>query len=186
MIGFFKRLLARRDAIANDVVRLIEEEQDKYCAMSAEELLALSDDELLAVVWMRTERVVAGFDSERRALDNMNDAQKNFYIIQYYVLQVNDGGLCQYFANAGRDTAFFLSDALTAVGAEEHRALFEAFLHDNKVATAALLSFAVDNSRDFKKMEKSYPFEEFNTSFYALAPLTESVAAYVRENIGAF
>jgi UDP-N-acetylmuramate-alanine ligase len=57
---------------------------------------------------------------------------------------------------------------------------------DAAAARAALLSFAVDNSRDFKKMERSYPFEEFNTSFYALAPLTEPVAAYVRENIGAF
>ena len=186
MFGFFKRMLARRDEIAQDVVRLIEEEKDKYCAMSAEELLALSDEELLGVVWVRTERFSARFDTERRAMDNMNDEQRIFYIAYYYMLQVNDGGLCQYFANSSRDTALFLSDALEAVGADEHRALFEDFLHDNKVATAALLHFAVDNSGDFKKMEKKYPFEAFNTSFYALPPMTEAIASYVRENVTSF
>lgn len=186
MFGFFKRMLARRDEIAQDVVRLIEEEKDKYCAMSAEELLALTDEELLGVVWVRTERFSAGFDTERRAMDNMNDEQRIFYIAYYYMLQVNDGGLCQYFANSSRDTALFLSDALEAVGADAHRELFEDFLHDNKVATAALLHFAVDNSGDFKKMESAYPFEAFNTAFYALPPMTEAIAAYVRENVISF
>jgi len=186
MMGFFKRLFARRDQITQDVVRLIEEEQNRCCNMSDEELLALSDEELASVVWIRTERFSARFDTERRALDNMNAEQKNFYIAYYYMLQVNDGGLCQYFANSSRDTALFLSDALEAVGATEHRALFEAFLHDNKVATAALLSFVVDNSADFKKMEKSYPFEEFNTDFYALPPMQDAIAAYVRENVTSF
>ncbi len=186
MIGYFKRLFARRDEIAQDVVRLIEEEQDKYCKMSAEELLALPDEELLGIVWVRTERFSAKFDTERRALDNMNAQQRNFYIVYYYMLQVNDGGLCQYFANSSRDTALFLSDALAAVGATEHRELFEEFLHHNKVATAALFSFVVDNSADFKQLERDYPFEEFNTAFYAIAPVSEAIAAYVRENIAYF
>lgn len=186
MFGFFKRLLARRDEIAQDVVRLIEEEKDKYCAMSAEELLALSDEELLGVVWVRTERFSAKFDTERRALDNMKDEQRIFYIVYYYMLQVNDGGLCQYFANSSRDTALFLSDAMEVIGANDHRTLFEDFLHDNKVATAALLSFAVDNAGDFRRMEKTYPFDDFNTAFYALPPMTEAIAAYVRENVTAF
>ena len=185
-MGFLKRLFARRDQIAQDVVRLIEEEQDRCCNMSDEELLALSDEELLGVIWIRMERFSARFDTERRALDNMSAEQKNFYITYYYMLQVNDGGLCQYFANSSRDTALFLSDALEAVGAMEHRELFEDFLHHNKVATAALLSFKVDNSADFKKMERSYPFEEFNADFYALPPMQSAIAAYVRENVTVF
>lgn len=186
MFGYFKRLFARRDEIAQDIVRLIEEERERYCKMSDDELLGLSDEELLSVVWIRTERHSAQFDTERRALDNMNEEQKNFYIVYYYMLQVNEGGLCQYFANSSRDTALFLSDALAAVGATEHRELFEEFLHHNKVATAAMLHFAVDNSKDYKEMEKNYPFDDFNTMFYTIAPITESIAAYVRENITSF
>lgn len=186
MIGFFKRLFAGQDEIVQDVVRLIEEERSRCCNMSDEKLLALSDEELVSTVWIRTEHFASGFDTERRALDNMNEEQRIFYIVYYYMLQVNSGGLCQYFAHASRDTALFLSDALEKVGAQEHRALFESFLHDNKVATAALLAFAVDNASDFKKMEDSYPFDAFNTEFYALPPMTEAIAAYVRENVTAF
>ena len=186
MFGFFKKLHARQDEIAQDVVRLLEEEKNRYCEMSAEDLLALPDEELVGVVWIRTERFSAQFGTERRALDNMNDEQRIFYIAYYYMLQVNAGGLCQYFASSSRDTALFLSDALEAVGAQEHRELFEDFLHDHKVATAALFHFVVDNSEDFKKMERDYPFEEFNTAFYALPPMTEAIAAYVRENVTSF
>ena len=186
MIGFIKRLFARRDEIANDVVRLLKEEREKYYNMKTEELLALPDEELLGAMWMRMVRFSESFDSERRALDNMDEEQKNFYTAYYYMLQMNAGGLCQYFANSSRESALFLSDALEHVGADEHRVLFESFLHHNKVATAAMFSFAVVDSEEYRKMEKDYPFEEFNSTFYAIEPLTEPLAAYVRENIGAF
>ena len=186
MFGFFKRLNARRNAVAQDIVRLIEEEERKSCALSDEELLSLSDEELVANVWVRIKRFAAGFDTERRALDNMDEAQKTFYIVQCFALRIEAEGLCAYFANAGRDMALFLSDALERVGAMEQKNLFEDFLHDHKIATASLSDFAVESSKEFKRMERKYPFDEFNSAFYALPPMTECLAAYLRENITSF
>ena len=79
-----------------------------------------------------------------------------------------------------------MREALETIGAMEHKALFEDFLRENKVATAALSAFAVKGSEEFGKLEREYPFDEFNTAFYALDPMTETLAAYVRDNIAAF
>ncbi|MBE6590371.1 MAG: DUF4375 domain-containing protein [Ruminococcaceae bacterium] len=186
MFGFFKKLLSRRDAVTQDIVRLLEEEELRCCALSDEELLALPDEELLSTVWVRVRKRADKFDTERRALDNMEEEPRIFYIVYYYDQKVNAEGLCSYFANTSRETALFLREALARIGAEEHKALFEDFLHDNKVATAALSAFAIGNSREFKKLERQYPFDDFNSAFYALPPMTEALAAYVRENISVF
>ena len=186
MVGFFRKLKAQRDAVTQDIVRLLEEEEQRCCGLSDEALLALSDEELVPTVWIRTRKFADRFDTERRALDNMDDIRRTFYIVYYYDQAVNTEGLCSYFANNGRESALFLRDALERVGAMEHKALFEEFLHHNKIATAELSAFAVGNSKEFKRMERKYPFDEFNSAFYALPPMTELLAAYVRENIAVF
>ncbi len=186
MLGFFKKLQARRDAVTQDIVRLLEEEVDRCCALSDEELLALPDEDLLATVWVRTKKIADQFDTERRALDNLTESQRIFYIVYYYEQEVNTEGLCCYFANTSRETALFLREALERVGAMEHKALFEDFLRENKVATAALSTFAVTSAKEFKRLEREYPFDEFNSAFYALPPMTEQLASYVRENIFVF
>ena len=186
MLGFFKRIKTRRDAVTEDIVRLLEEEVNRCCALSDEELLALGDEELLAMVWIRTKKNADGFESERRALDNFEEPQRIFYIVYSYEQEVNAEGLCSYFAHTSRENALFLREALEVVGAKEHKALFEDFLRENKVATAAMAEFAVINARDFKRLERKYPFDAFNAAFYALSPMTEVLASYVRENISAF
>ena len=187
MLGFFENLRARRDATkAQDIVRQLEEEVARCCSLSDEELLSLSDEELLATAWVRARKFADKFDTERRALDNMEEQQRIFYIVYYYEQEVNTEGLCCYFANTSRETALFLREALKTVGANEHKALFEDFLRENKVATASLSTFAVASSKEFKRLEREYPFDEFNSAFYALSPMTECLAAYVRENIFAF
>lgn len=186
MLGFFKRLKSRRDAVAEDIVRLLEEETARCCALSAEELMALSDEELLATVWVRTKKIADCFDTERRALDHFTEPQRIFYIVYYYWQEVYHEGLCCYFANTSRETALFLREALEMIGAKEHKDLFEDFLRENKIATAALSVFAVSDAKALKKIERQYPFDDFNSAFYALTPMTEQVAAYVRENIFVF
>ena len=186
MVVFFKKLKARRDAVTEDIVRLLAEEEERCCALSDDELLALSDEELLSKVWIRTRKFADGFATARRALDSMEEARRTFYIAYYYEQSVNAEGLCAYFANNGRESALFLREALERIGAVEHKALFEDFLHHNRIATAELSAFAIGSSEEFKKMERKYPFDEFNASFYALEPMTGQMAAYVRENISVF
>ena len=111
------------------------------------------------------------------------------YTLYWYDLEVQNGGLCQYFVNSSRMTAPYLPEALTAVGAEGYRQDFEGFVRENGIDTGDLSSFIIQDAKEFAHQNERYPFDAFDAQFYdryERSPLNALATAYIRRNLAAF
>ena len=87
-----------------------KENEKRYLEMTVEELSALSDDELFEAVTARTEGKVDSFDEWEDGVNSLNPSQKIFYSVNWLEMEVNNGGLCQFFVNSSRMVAPLVSD----------------------------------------------------------------------------
>ena len=95
-----------------------------------------------------------------------------------------NGGLCQFFANCP-DCAAFVPEALDRLGAAEHKALYEQFLADNAIDPLDPM-FQTESIEEFSQLYDLYPWDDFDTPYYALTPMSELLEAYIRANPDAF
>ena len=164
-------------AEANDILK-----------MSGERLLELDDMALRELIEKRIEAEV-----RRRSNDwiyaHLNKSKCVFYTIDYYEMEVNNGGLCQYFVNSSRETAPYLIGSLEEIGAIKNIKLLQKFLQDNDISLIDLDTFICYHVDEFEEKEKMYPFEDFDDAFYDLyetESLSELLLQYVRKNIEEF
>ena len=87
-----------------------KENEKRYLEMTVEELSALSDDELFEAVTARTESKVDSFDEWECGVNSLNPSQKIFYSVNWLEMEVNNGGLCQFFVNSSRMVAPLVSE----------------------------------------------------------------------------
>ena len=108
-------------------------------------------------------------------LSEMTDAQRTVYAIYWYESEIMNGGILQFFDNSSGECAPFVSEALSTVGAEKHKALFDAFIADNGINTDNVNTDEIDEdiSDDFD--EKFYDLEIEET-------LEALLAAYIKAN----
>jgi len=186
MFGFFKRLLAQKNTVADDIASLLDEQDQKWRAMRAEELSVLDDTELVSAAISRVYGVFGACEDENARIALLNDSQRVLYVVYTYESEVNNGGLCQYLSNDSRLSAPMLSEALKVLGDTVHRTHFEVFVRDNAIDLKHSDAFGKDAIKRFERMEKRYPFEPFDNAFYELPSLTEPIAAYIRAHITSF
>lgn len=167
-----------------------KKEDDKrrrqYLRMSQEELKALPDDALFDALTARTEAKLIKIGDPFDGVNSLSDAEKVFYIASYYEMEVNNGGLCQFFVNSSRKLAPQLLGCLREIGADEHAKLFETFVADNGIDVNELSSFAVSSYEEYEERCSSYPFDDFDNKFYELTAITDLLIPYVREHISEF
>lgn len=157
-----------------------------YNEMSREELAALSDNELYAAAITRTEFIVELESEPSVGFERLSDPEKVFFALDYLDVEVNNGGLCQFFVNSSRFLAPYISEYLGVIGAEEHKKLFDGFISKYGIDLTALSSFQVDRVEDYEQQTLRYPFDEYDDAFYCLDSLREPLTAYIRANIDAF
>ena len=58
-------------------------------------------------------------------------------------MELQNGGLCQFFVNSSRSLAPYVDECLKMVGAEEHRKLFAEFVANNQIDLNNLDSFRI-------------------------------------------
>ena len=158
----------------------------RYLKMPLEELKALPDDALFDALTARTEAKLIKAGGFVDGVDSLSNAEKVFYIASYYEMEVNNGGLCQFFVNSSRMIAPMLLDCLRAIGADEHAKLLETFVADNGIDLNELSSFAVDSYEEYERRCESYPFDDFDDKFYELDAITDLLTQYAREHISEF
>lgn len=158
----------------------------RYLTMSAEELEKLSDSDLYFALVTRTEDKVFRKETVKDGLQHLSAQEKTFYVVSYYDMEVNNGGLCQFFINSSRDVAPFLADALTEIGAEDHRALFEGFVTENGLDLNDLSAFQSDSYAEYMEILGSYPFTAYDNEFVKLPLLEPQLIAYARANLSYF
>ena len=164
----------------------IEAEEDDHAQLHGEDLLVLSNEELFEAVYAQNMAICeeAGETEDETAL--FTGARRTVFVLNIFDAEVQNGGLCQFFVNSSRIAAPYVSKALAAVGAEEHRKLFDTFIETNHIDVRDLDSFRIFGIRGFKRQHKRYDFDAFDDRYYELDPLEDPVANYIRANITEF
>jgi hypothetical protein len=173
------------------MIRAICEERKRnraYCQMTIEDLAKLSNEELSEVLTAR----ILNEEGDRyvdECLKEFQGAKRIFYIVNYFDMEVQNGGLCQFFVNSSRLVAPYVLECLTKINAVSYKELFEKFVINNNISLDALDSFIIDDVNQFEIQMSRYPFDKFDNSYYELyenEPLEELLVKYAREHIGDF
>ena len=163
-----------------------KENEKRYLEMTVEELSALSDDELFEAVTARTESKVDSLDEWEDGVNSLNPSQKIFYSVNWLEMEVNNGGLCQFFVNSSRMVAPLVSEYMGIIGAVEHKKLYDDFVNKNGIDLTELSFFDVNEVEEFEEKTEKYPFDEYDDAFYDMEPLETYLKKFIRENVKDF
>lgn len=108
-----------------------------------------------------------------------NDAQRVVYTVAEFDMEVQCGGLCQFFYNDCEE-APYVSQSLAEIGAAEYQRLYDDFIADNDIDISGL------DEIEYEDMYDMYPFDDFDDDYYELygrQPLETVLAAYIRAYI---
>lgn len=177
------------------ILRAIEEQEKKYTALATlprEDLIVLSDADLLGTVNFRIDREIASrfekpfdFPLSERICDLSSDKQ-TVYLLSWYNDLMLHGGLFEFLSSEERVFAPRIGDLLTEVNAPEHRTLYEDFFRANALDANDLSAFAVENAAVSDVWEKQYPFAEFDEAYVRLSDLESILSTYIRDRIDRF
>ena len=182
LFRFIKEAAAFRKALKTSIAQ--QQEKDAMAlTMTAEELSALSDDDLLQAVFARIHRIVDSHADISAGFQALNQAQRIVYAVNYLEMEVNNGGLCQFFVNSSRMLAPVVSEYMGILGAAEHKQLYDDFIKNHQINVHDLSSFAINSIADFQERFERYPFSEYDDVFYKMAPLEQHLLPFIREHI---
>ena len=154
--------------------------------LHGEALLKLSDDKLFETVYLQTLDLVESFADEESALAQISPAQRTVYILSIYDMEIQNGGLCQFFVNSSRSLAPHVNPCLKTVGAEAHNQLFAEFVANNQLDLHNLDSFEIADVKEYAAQTERYDFDAFDNAYFELAPLQDYIVAYIKANITEF
>ncbi len=173
------------DRLAERIDRALFLDQ-KYLKMTTDELSQLSDDELYDAVWNRMENIVSSKTDLTEGFVSLNEEQRIFYAVNYLEMEVNNGGLCQFFVNPSRMVAPIVSECMGIIGATEHKNLYDAFIEKYRINVNDLSSFDCETIDVFQSQYERYPFDEYDKSFYELDPLQNYFIPFLKKHIEKF
>ena len=114
-------------------------------------------------------------------ISQLDENEKVLYVLFTFNLEVQNGGLCQFFVNSSREYAPLVSDYLELVGALEHKELYDNFVIDNKLDLTDLSSFEITDLSEFKEKNNEYTFDEFDDLFYDLKNLEDYLYTFIKK-----
>lgn len=117
-------------------------------------------------------------------VSSMSPERKAAYTAACLELEVMNGGLCQFFANCP-DCVPYVPEALEAIGAMEHKALYEQFLVNTGIDPLDPV-FQTEDMDAFSRLYELWPWEDFDDAYLSLTPIPELLEAYVQSNLDAF
>ena len=170
----------------NHFLKKLQKKETLYLKMPSADLPNLSDADLFYAVTIRTENKVDACHDLQEGLAALNDKERIFYAVNYLEVEVNNGGLCQFFVNASRAVAPLVSEYLGMIGAFEQQKLYDDFIGKYHIDVTDLSSFDIESFEDFTAQYERYPFDEFDDAFYKMTPLQDYLTKFVRENIRDF
>ena len=147
--------------------------------MPRAELMVMDDEDFYDAVSCVTEDAVYDFAEQKGLAQELIFA----YTLTKFEMEVNNGGLCQFFVNSSRETAPYVSDALEAVGAAGIKALFDGFIKDNGIDVNDLSSFKLSRVEDYEAQTERFDFDSFDDRFYEDCDLHLRIIAYARKNV---
>ena len=180
IIKFFKEL-SNFTKIVTDAAQAASEESAELPVLHSN----MDDETVFETAFERID-ILVELNEEDAENAPLTLPQRYCYALNLLELEVNNGGLCQFFVNSSRAVAPYISEYLGIIGAEDHKTLFDTFVAKNQIDLTDLSSFEIRRTRDFEKQAVRYPFDEFDDAFYRLDTLETPLIAYIRKNISAF
>lgn len=150
----------------------------KFRAMTNGQLLAMDDADLYDAVACICEDAVYEITEPGHSRERVNA-----YALLKFEMEVNNGGLCQFFVNSSRECAPFVSNALAAIEAWETKSLFDGFVSENGIDLQDLSSFKISSIGEFEAQTRRFDFDSFDDRFYEDCRFHELLMQYLRENL---
>lgn len=158
---------------------------NKYVKLTSEELLALSDEELIAAVLEKLSSEYDVYGDYKEAVEKMSSIERVILSVADFDMEIQNGGLCQYFTNSSRFSAPYILSALDVVKAVQIKAELTHFITENNVDLSDLEKYSIDDLNGYLENTKMLPFDEFDNKFYELygsENLTILLSQYIRDN----
>lgn len=150
----------------------------KFRNMDIADLLALENEELYdAVECVCYDAVVEITDPA------LTEAQVFVYSLIQLEMEVNNGGLCQFFVNSSSECAPYISKALDAIGADKAKSLYDSFILDNHIDVNDLSSFKIESIEEYEAQTERFDFDSFDDAFYEDEDFHQQIIDYARKNI---
>lgn len=150
----------------------------KIRAMGKEQILSLDDEQFFDAINCVCEDAV--FDIKEPRIAN---EQKLLYSLIEFEMEVNNGGLCQFFVNSSRECAPYISEALNEIGAFDLKKLYDSFIADNNIDVNDLSSFISNDIDEYQAQTERFDFDSFDDEFYEDENLHQQIINYARKNI---
>lgn len=178
-----KNIMSDPDAFLTNSMKNYDQKKQLH----GEELLDLPDGELFEIVYFQNIDIAESAEDEDEELEQFFGARRTVYILSMFDMEIQNGGLCQFFVNSTSSVAPYVCDALSAVGAHEHRELFENFVTKNNIDVSNLESFKKGKGvRAYIKQTKRFDFNAFDDKYSELPVLQDKIVAYIKDNINEF
>lgn len=149
LFGFIK-------SVRNEMKKL-----ELYKKMTVEELKELSEEDLRDAL---SERLIAEEDKNawevNVCLVGFKGAKRIYYIVNYFDMEVQNGGLCQFFVNSSRDVAPYVIECLNTIGAINYKKLLSDFIEEHNINLQDLNSFMIEDVEEYEAQTERYPFDD--------------------------
>lgn len=142
--------------------------------MTREDIMTMDASNLFVAVG---EMLEAKFDAE----NELTGHQITIYTLWLFDLEVQNGGLSQFFTNSSGEMAAFVPSALLAVEADEYEALLAHFLDETGLDLETL-----EGCEDEQHNAAYGEFDDRYYTLYETQPLDELAAAYIRAHADMF
>ena len=150
----------------------------KFRTMGKEGLLALDDEDFYDAIECICEDAVYDIKDVK-----LTDEQKFVYSLIKFEVEVNNGGLCQFFVNSSSECAPYVSNALATVGAIELKTLFDNFISENNIDVTDLSSFKISNIDEYEAQTERFDFDGFDDKFYEDENLHQQIIDYAKKHV---
>ena len=182
----FDKIRERRQFVKSvkAMVKEFKAREGTYIAMTIEDLKELPDEYLYEAATERASNIVSSRKDPLEGFLLLSGAQKVIYIADLYDSEVQNGGLCQAFVNSSGMFANKYANALSVIGAEDHKALFEEFVAKNHIDLSDMSLFAADTIKEYQDQTERFEYDAFDDAYYELPPIGEYIARYARQHIG--
>ena len=154
--------------------------------LHGKKLLKLTDDQLFEAVYFYNLDLVESYPDELTALSQLGFQRLVVYVLSIFDIELQNGGLCQFFVNSSRTLAPHVESCLKMVGADEQCKLFSEFISSNHIDLDNLESFRITDVEEYSAQTQRYDFDTFDNAFFELKPLQDYIVSYIKANISEF
>ena len=116
-------------------------------------------------------------------ISQLDDNEKVFFVLYIFNLEIQNGGLCQFFVNSSRAYATLISQYLEIIGALEHKVLYDDFVKENNLNLEDLSFFDMDDLSEYEEKANSYPFDSFDDAFCELTDIEELLEEFMNNKL---